>query len=800
MTRICAKCKLPITSKYIKAFDQAFHIECFTCVKCGKNVSDRFFHMNQQSFCEQDYFKEKGLICTQCNQLIKTSHVTFNQQKYHLHCFTCAICKAPFDKQASYFTVKQSELLQVLQKASTDTSPNMCVVCKYHYSTHFAMKCVGCILPILNQFVETSSSQCWHPECYMLFKTWNVLFFPRTRTPLTADIAGLPIEELPAYLGYLSNSLLPKQQVLQMYSKVQDSISLLWHTLTQFEESLTNTIGELLQNFTALNYTTGLEQAALFVNHVEVLFECLDKFNRQKLGSIVMDEQKECKFLAKKMIHFFTLLSHTQQDIIKKIGATQELLSLVTSMAQYLKVLIRTCVVMALLVEHKGMNAITELTDIWTDFILNQGIQQTPAPVYVAPLPASTMQLLKKDYLPMDRLHVDLHADLCTLCRQTIDDDAIVDNLIGFRWHSKCFPMDKKSREIIESTWKGQNKNLNFDDVKSFGYTKITKLGQYVFLLRVALRRLHNIMSTQQQLTSNPNSEGNGDTEVTASVVRRVSQKFKKSMSTNDFEDTEEIRTRSPSINNLGGILKKSPSKKNISNHSPAPQQTVQNGTTTTNDVDDTSEELLSNSTNVANSRRMVGGNKRISIANNQDDSHRYSQVVTRYSSELSALEHIIVQHFAVLMISPLVDVSKQELLEAIGSRKEALLSKLVKQVKKTRGLFATPLELLTQKGIDSNLGAGPGRLRIPVFVDSTIKILKSKNLYAEGIFRLNGNIKKIKDSCDLLDIKVEDEILENESEIQLAAILKKFLRDLPEPLMTFKLYKLFVSATSNAN
>eukprot|EP00834_Sanchytrium_tribonematis_P005472 NODE_333_length_9325_cov_0.557230.p1 type:complete len:771 gc:universal NODE_333_length_9325_cov_0.557230:7329-5017(-) len=768
--RVCSKCGLPINSKYIKAFDQAFHIDCFTCVKCGKNVSDRFFHMNQQPFCEQDYFKEKGLICSHCNQLIKTSHVTFNQQKYHLHCFTCAICKAPFDKQASYFTVKHSDLETALQKPATIDNPNgMSVVCKYHYSIYFAMKCVGCILPILNQFVETSTNQCWHPECYMLYKTWNVLFYPRQSkvpgTPLilNSSLDGIPIEDLPAYLGYLSNSALPKQQVLQMYLKVQETISLLWHTLTAFEESLTNTIGELLQNFTANNYSAGLEQAALFVNHVEVLFECLDKFNKQKTA---FDEQKECKFLAKKMIHFFTLLSHTQQDMIKKIGATQELLSLVTSMAQYLKVLIRTCVVMTLMLEHKGTAAVMELADIWNSLVTEIPLQSN-LPSYVAPLPQTTMSLLKKEPLPMDRLHNDLHADLCTLCRQTIDDDSIVDNLIGFRWHSKCFPLDKKSREIIESTWKGQNRNSNFDDVKSFGYTKITKLGQYVFLLRVALRRLHQLLQGKEQQAAEKEGEVEDEQKAEKGLARRVSQKmFKRSKTQDELaaeEDNPDLanRPRSPSIsNNLSGILKKSPSKKKLSIspskdkisdmasrdklNDPAAQIAPVNNPTGVEEDDE--PVLLVRKGSIGNGSKAKDDTKnrglglskapqRVSVTDNTL-AFQYENVPQRYMSELSSLEHIIIQHFAVLIISPYVEehVSRQELLEAIGSRKEALLVKLVKTVKKPKGrdqLFGSSLELLTQRyGIDSNLGAGPGRLRVPCFVDKSIRAIKKKSIF----------------------------------------------------------------------
>lgn len=45
--------------------------------------------------------------------------------------------------------------------------------------------------------------------------------------------------------------------------------------------------------------------------------------------------------LCKKIVAFFSLLSKTQETGVRKLGVTQELLSLVTGLAHYLKLLIR---------------------------------------------------------------------------------------------------------------------------------------------------------------------------------------------------------------------------------------------------------------------------------------------------------------------------------------------------------------------------------------------------------------------------------------------------------------------------
>ena len=63
-----------------------------------------------------------------------------------------------------------------------------------------------------------------------------------------------------------------------------------------------------------------------------------------------------------------------------------------------------------------------------------------------------------------------------------------------------------------------------------------------------------------------------------------------------------------------------------------------------------------------------------------------------------------------------------------------------------------------------------------------------------EGIFRKNGNIRKLKEVCEEIDTNPSNVHLMNEGPIQVAALTKKFLRELPEPLLTFKLHKLFTS------
>jgi len=77
---------------------------------------------------------------------------------------------------------------------------------------------------------------------------------------------------------------------------------------------------------------------------------------------------------------------------------------------------------------------------------------------------------------------------------------------------------------------------------------------------------------------------------------------------------------------------------------------------------------------------------------------------------------------------------------------------------------------------------------------------MKQMDMSVEGIFRRNGNIRKLKELSDEIDKNPNSVQLNQESPIQIAALIKKFLRELPDPLLTFKLHKLFITAQSKMN
>ncbi|KAJ7898422.1 Rho GTPase activation protein, partial [Mycena leptocephala] len=72
---------------------------------------------------------------------------------------------------------------------------------------------------------------------------------------------------------------------------------------------------------------------------------------------------------------------------------------------------------------------------------------------------------------------------------------------------------------------------------------------------------------------------------------------------------------------------------------------------------------------------------------------------------------------------------------------------------------------------------------------------MRQMDMSVEGIFRKDGHIGRLKRTIEAIDRDAASVDLTTENPVQLAALLKKFLRDLPDPLMTFKLHRLFIAS-----
>ncbi|KAM4766226.1 unconventional myosin-IXa isoform 8-T8 [Cyanocitta cristata] len=81
----------------------------------------------------------------------------------------------------------------------------------------------------------------------------------------------------------------------------------------------------------------------------------------------------------------------------------------------------------------------------------------------------------------------------------------------------------------------------------------------------------------------------------------------------------------------------------------------------------------------------------------------------------------------------------------------------------------------------------------VPLLVEKLINYIEMHGLYTEGIYRKSGSTNKIKELRQGLDTDIDNVNLDDYNIHVIASVFKQWLRDLPNPLMTFELYEEFL-------
>ncbi|RDA83586.1 hypothetical protein CP532_4754 [Ophiocordyceps camponoti-leonardi (nom. inval.)] len=836
-SRICTKCGEPLTGQFVRALEGTFHLDCFKCRDCGQIVASKFFPADEDNgkgqypLCETDYFRRLGLLCHQCGGALRGSYITALDRKYHVDHFTCSLCSTVFGAQDSYYEHDGN------------------VYCHFHYSTQYAQRCNGCHTAILKQFVEiyrNGQNQHWHPECYMIHKFWNVR--------LAQSSEPIPVAAEP-------HDPASRQLIRREEERMEDKVYRIWSVLSTFEESSAACISDMLLHVSNGAYVDGVLVAKRFIWHVEVLFQSADRLDAMTLSrnGKGMSYGREAKLLCKKIVAFFSLLSKTQDNTVRKLGVTQELLSLVTGLAHYLKLLIRICLQGSLRLERDTGNS--------------DGLNQLLADLADFETYKTDENLLQKT-MGGARLSAR-DSDHCVLCSRSVEDECASSG--DTRWHLPCLNCTRCGRELGRSLGEARCKTserkvycrgcaVNADGCPPFEH--VTKLQQYVFLLKVALARLLDILRSSGALPGNlleepGGSHRGGDRSRTGDAPPFLNSDARSKSYTgagkehhreSTYENTlnEVRRLRSTRLDrHLSSSVRQARTSRVMDGDGRGPRpgsddgQDAQPETQGSTDImfgqndaitlDDIPRIVAVEQSREQQQQQQRDRNPRLDLARSPATdpgrilAHQRTQsasrdpdirgpdplsgrVVRKFFPELSGLEYFNVRHLAVLTIQPMVEqeFTLEELLSFIESRKQATfwknLGKAFKNDKsksvKKKGVFGVPLEIIIDRdGAESTDGVGPGTLRIPAIIDDIISSMRKMDLSVEGIFRKNGNIKKQQELVDRINAEGCDVVNFTEQPVvQLAALLKRYLRDLPDPLMTHKLYRLWISAAKIAD
>lgn len=908
-----------ISGQFVRALNNAYHLECFKCHYCGTQCSSKFFSLDikdssgatvQVPLCEYDYFKKLDLICFSCNTALRGPYITALGNKYHLEHFKCLSCGKVFESDESYY------------EHGND------IYCHFHYSKLFATKCEGCHLSIVKQFVELykgGKNQQWHPECYMVFKFWNVCFTP--------EAVGLP-KEFPFESATLSpiDGVPPATNLFQYEQKIESLVLNCWMILLGFEETTAQCVSEMLLSASTGNLAGGLQVTGKLILYVEVLFNALEVVQKmcleqvpEKLAALVLAVlvlevslsapedvysadafhrfqhlRKEPRNISGKIMSYLAVLRKSHQ-IAASGSLSSELLSVITGCAHYLKLLIRIGLNNAL-----KLNVVRSDTRAFDSFLL---------------LIHKYAEIESMDKLAGDarvsissRLAIPFNAtDACRACLKSIEKSCV--RFGDFRWHPKCFECTKchkkpgpemkvelflygsddlivcpECSKVTNPTTGSTTPGIGYTS----GFVKVTDLAQLLYLLRIAILRLKAAITkelaeekkSQAAITSTPtvspmdniNEETSNPEkdytktldEITALRKKRESQSLRNSVkrrarksvvleppngASAKSEDTTNSNTNS--TNNTNGEYSERnriESSGSIASFVPLPvdsdQTEFQLGRLqireelalrlVSNSLDRTTD-LLKNekSLTLDDIPRIVAAEqareqrpnafkhhnllyqKRQQLlqmsgsTHNRDTPHHPSQTSneiqnltqnykTKYYLELTKDEHHILRQIAIEAFLKTSNMFlKEELSALIQTKKQTFWDKFKfggsgdKHSNKGVHVFGVDLSEVTKRyGVDSELGVGPSQLRIPIVVDDVIRALRQKDMSVEGIFRLNGNIKNLRELTEQINATpLKSPAFDKYLAVQLAALMKKWLRELPNPLLTFNLYELWIAS-----
>lgn len=91
----CAACFRPIRDRFLlKVLDKPWHPACVRCELCRKLLDEKCFYKEGKMYCKDDFYRCFGPKCGGCGEKIHYQDFVrkARDKVYHLRCFTCSLC------------------------------------------------------------------------------------------------------------------------------------------------------------------------------------------------------------------------------------------------------------------------------------------------------------------------------------------------------------------------------------------------------------------------------------------------------------------------------------------------------------------------------------------------------------------------------------------------------------------------------------------------------------------------------------------------------------------------------------
>ncbi|KAI9260172.1 hypothetical protein BY458DRAFT_588349 [Sporodiniella umbellata] len=759
---ICPNCNQSCfknDGRFVKALNQVYHYQCFVCEDCSVSVADKYYCSIEEDnrrrrkviLCQHHYTKRANSVCPKCDQ-------PCYGQKFHSDCIQCLQCPSSNSQTSFYDFNGQS-------------------YCREHYSLLSEIRCFGCNQAVLKQFVQhrDSPENIWHPECYMVYKFWGVKLAPQ-REP-------------------------DSNELVEFQVAVEKIVNRVWIDLSSFEESAANCISDMLMNAASTLYSETIRAANQFAVHLEVLFNALDFIDRHlvRFGQSISCS-KEADFVCNQTVQFLQLLDFFQEK--SSTNMTQDLSSLVTGLAQNLKALIRIGLSTALHLEQElGIeNAILDFLE------------------YLLALEKKRVWVSGK-YWFKDAPLVEERILTCNQCKLAIMQDYYTVKDKDLLWHRPCFQCSVCSSQIKE--WDlvafGQKDELvccTTPDQPLYACTYVSFLQHLLYDLKFYLSQL-SLMPQKKYTPASLSEEISTKESNSPHTPPKRRKSFLGLLTTKTQQKSPETQIR------LGQIQS---SRKN--QDETGVRRAFSTNSNRSVSRKPSQRQPISSLIFRRQSKKAQSQARRASVFMADECILSWEPIQT-----ISSSQDYILRHVAVMALQPLlapgsnldeyVDILDTEYRALSAHHPSALWGKLITHIRTKNTehkIFGAPLSVLVNRdkektGLISprlqNVSAGltasfSESASIPIFVKSLISALLQTDMSVEGVFRKNGNIRQLNELAETLDQlnkassdKAVDgtinSLLCKQSPIQLSALLKRYLRELPEPLLTFSFYKLFI-------
>ncbi|XP_018912338.2 LIM/homeobox protein Lhx5 isoform X2 [Bemisia tabaci] len=110
----CAGCDKPILDKFLcHVLDRPWHAVCVRCYICGCTLSEKCLSRENKLFCRNDFYKRYGTKCGGCGEGIPPNDLVrkAREKVFHLNCFTCMHCRKQLSTGEELYVLENNRFM-----------------------------------------------------------------------------------------------------------------------------------------------------------------------------------------------------------------------------------------------------------------------------------------------------------------------------------------------------------------------------------------------------------------------------------------------------------------------------------------------------------------------------------------------------------------------------------------------------------------------------------------------------------------------------------------------------------------